>query len=112
MGIQFDWSISIGNILSAAIVIGGWFYAFFQLKSDVRIVRHDMKNVMLRQEFLGDSFNQISTVLQTIAVQDEKFKSVHHRLDTIDDDIRDIQRGEGFKKEVSGEYTRHGKVKS
>ena len=109
--VQFDWTISIANILTAAFVIGGWFYAFFQLKSDVRIVKHDMKNIMLRQELHSESLTQLTQILTKVAVQEERFNHLERRIEASETDIRDIQNGVGFRSEnISGEYTRHGKI--
>lgn len=111
-GIQFDWTISIGNILTAAAVVGGWLYAFFQLKGDVRIIKHDMKTLDFRQGIVQSSLTQLTEILTKVAVQEERFNSFEHRIEVSEADIRDLQNGVGFKTEnVSGEYTRHGKVK-
>lgn len=111
MGIAFDWTISIGNIGAAIVVMGGWLYAFFQLKSDVRLVKHDMKSIMFRQDIQNESLTQLTALLTKVAVQEERFNSVEHRIETAENDIRELQHGKGYViQEVSGEYTRQGKV--
>lgn len=110
-GISFDWTISVGNIGTAVLVIGGWFYAFFQLKGDVRVIKHDMKTLDAKQTIYNESVTQLTSILTRVAVQDERFNSLEHRVEVSEADIRDIQHGKGFVSEaIAGEYTRHGKI--
>lgn len=109
--VNFDWTISVGNILTATLVIGGWFYAFFQLKGDVRIIKHDMKTLDFRQGIVQSSLEQLTNILTKVAVQEERFNSFEHRMEVSEKDIRDLQHGKGFVAEsLTGEYTKHGKV--
>lgn len=103
--LAFDWTISVGNLLTAGLVIGGWFYAFFQLKGDVRVVRHDMSTIKQRQEGFNESLSQLTAILTKLAVQEE-------RLSGMQEDIRDLRKGKGWiTEEITGEYSRHGKLK-
>lgn len=110
--ISFDWSISIGHVFTAIIFIGGWIIAFTKLQGEVRIVKHDMKNIIYRQELMTETIRVVGEILTKVAVQDERFNSLEHRVESNEDDIRDMQHGKGFvSEELRGEYTRHGKVK-
>lgn len=109
--LAFDWTISVGNLITAGVVVGGWFYAFFQLKGDVRIVRHDMATIKQRQEGFNEALSQLTAILTKVAVQEERFASQEHRIEVCEQDVRDLQSGIGFKeREVSGEYMKRGKV--
>ena len=116
-GITFDWTISIGQIAMAIVFVGGWVIAFIKLQgrteTEFRIIKHDIKSIMQRQENLGESFSSLTSILTKVAVQDERLNSFDHRIDNVEQDIRDMQRGIGFKeREITGEYSRHGKIKS
>lgn len=107
----FDWTVSVGNLLSAAIVIGGWFYAFFKLQGDVRIIKHDQKQTDTKVNLINDNINTLTSILTKVAVQEERFISFGHRIEVSEQDIRDLQNGIGFKTErMTGEYSRHGKI--
>lgn len=111
-GISFDWTISVGNIGTAILVIGGWFYAFFQLKGDVRIIKHDQKSTDTKIDTISASLTALTSILTRVAVQDERLNSFEHRIETAEADVRDLQHGKGFvSEELRGEYTRHAKVK-
>lgn len=92
-------------------MIAVWVHGYYSLKGDVRILKHDINNVSLRQGFLDEHFSQLTSVLQTLAVQEERFKGVEHRTSSNEQDIRDLQNGIGYNTErISGEYGRHGKI--
>lgn len=78
------------------MLIGGGFYAFFNLKTDVRIIRHDQKNAELRIEVMSESMQMLTTILTKVAVQDERFNSVTSRIDGMEEDIREMKHWKGF----------------
>ncbi len=84
-----DWTISIGNIITMALAAIGAIGAFYALRADIRILRHDMKNVQTRQEALGETMESISSTLTTVAVQNE-------RLNQLSKTIEEMRHGQGF----------------
>lgn len=73
--------------LGAYLVIGTVFVVM--IKSDIRVVRHDMKNLHTRQDALNLGFTQLTTILTQVAVQDQRIKA-------IEDDIRELRHGKGY----------------
>lgn len=62
------------------------------LKADIRILRHDMANLTVRQDALNEAFQQLTGILTQVAVQDTRIKA-------IEDDIRELRHGKGYIKD-------------
>lgn len=88
---MIDWSVSVGNILTMITIVAGSLAAFFSVKSDVRVIKHDMNNLAQRQEIVSESLAQITTILVTLAGQEERIKG-------LENDFRDLRHGKGFIK--------------
>jgi hypothetical protein len=72
----------------AAYLIGAAIFVAM-LKADIRILRHDVRNLSIRQDALNDAFSQLTNVLTQVAVQDARIKA-------IEDDVRELRHGDGF----------------
>lgn len=86
---MIDWTVSVGNLLQMLAMLGGGMWIFFQLRADVRVLKHDVGNVRERQNILNEAFTQLGSVLTKVAVQDE-------RLNAIAQDINELRHGQGF----------------
>jgi hypothetical protein len=86
---MIDPTISVGNLLQMLMMVGGGLWVFFQLRADVRIVKHDMSNIKERQTILNEAFTQLGTVLTKVAVQDE-------RMNAMAKQIEEMRHGQGF----------------
>jgi len=107
----FDWSISVANLLAMGTIIVTCILAFQNLKSEVRIVKHDQKATDFKINIVTESLTQLTSILTRVAVQDERFNSFEHRIEVNEEDIRDLQNGVGFKTEkITGEYLKQGRV--
>lgn len=84
-----DWTISVGNLLQIVAFLVAGIGGFFALRGDIRILRHDMKNVQQEQIALGENLQQLTTVLTTLAVQGS-------RLDRAEESIKELRHGQGF----------------
>ncbi len=84
-----DWTVSVGNLLQIAAFLVAGIGAFFALRADIRILRHDMKTVQLRQEALADTMAAVSATMTTVAVQGA-------RLDRAEETIKELRHGQGF----------------
>lgn len=69
-------------ILGAAIFVA-------MLKADIRILRHDMRNLSVRQDALAEGFKSLTDILTKVAVQDQRIKA-------IEDDVRELRHGRGY----------------
>ena len=86
---MIDWTISIGSLLQIGAFLAAGVGAFFALRSDIRILRHDMKNVQQEQIALGENLAQLTNVMTTLAVQQV-------RLDRAEKTIDEMRHGQGF----------------
>ena len=87
------------------------------IKADVKVLKAQMDGlgkvikvqtdgIAENLKILNNSFSQLSEVLSRSAVQDS-------RLTRVEEDIRELRHGRGFvQREIDGEYTTRGKVKS
>jgi hypothetical protein len=84
-----DWTISLGNLLQigAFVVVG--IGAFFAVRSDIRVLRHDVQKIDLRQDGLQTTLTNMSTVLTTVAVQDTRLTMAEKTID-------ELRHGQGF----------------
>lgn len=87
--LAFDWTISLGNVLTIVAAIGALTTAWFALRMDVRILRHDLRNTDLRVEAISETMNAIQNLLVKVAVQDE-------RINALDNRVNDLAHGKGF----------------
>ena len=72
----------------AAYLIGAAIFVAM-LKADIRVLRHDVRNLSLRQDALNEAFKQLTEILTTVATQDIRIKA-------IEDDIRELKHGRGY----------------
>lgn len=88
-GITFDWTVSVGNVLTIISAAGILIGLYFSIRSDIRILRHDFKNMDHKQNILGEAFTQLTSILKTVAVQDE-------RINQHTKDIDELKHGKGY----------------
>lgn len=76
------------QIIQIVLYFVGMAVFVIMLKADVRILRHDMATVKLRQDALNESLGVLTTVMTRVAVQDARMKSM-------EDSISELRRGRG-----------------
>ena len=81
---------TILQIVQVVAYLGGATLFVAMLKADMRVLRHDIIALQQQQNILGNAMNTMSQTMTQVAVQNE-------RINHIEEDIRDMQRGEGFK---------------
>lgn len=59
------------------------------IKSDVRIIRHDLRHLEEKQSMLNEAFSQLGKILTEVAVQDARLHMLEKSLD-------EIRHGQGF----------------
>jgi hypothetical protein len=81
-----NWHL-IELLLVVGSVAGGW----FAMRADIRVVQHDMENVIMRQDAIAETMKTLSDLMTTVAVQDQ-------RINRVEDDIVDLKHGRGLVK--------------
>lgn len=84
-----NWNISIGDIALVLTMMGGATAMFFGVKSDVRVVKHDLRSLNDKVALMGVAWGKLGDVLTQVAVQD-------NRLNRIEDDVRELRHGDGM----------------
>jgi hypothetical protein len=87
--IMIDWTISVGNLLQVVAFLVVGIGAFFALRTDIRILRHDMKSIQVVQDAQAETMANISSALATLAVQGE-------RLNQLSKTVDEMRHGQGF----------------
>ena len=89
-----DYSITVGNLVEIASIIGGGILVMITLRSDVANMKTEMKGIQAEVKKIGD-------VLITQADQ-------NRRILHLEEDLRELKHGEGFVRGPRGinrEYT-------
>lgn len=98
---MIEWSIRAGDLLTILAFLGGGVAAYFALKGDVRILKHDFASMKLSVELLSSAMKGFSDVLVKLAVTET-------RMAAMEEDVRELRHGRGFirgnRSSVDGEY--------
>jgi hypothetical protein len=86
---MIDWTISLGNLLQIGSFLAVGIGAFYAVRSDLRVLRHDVKALGDRQDGMQAALTNISTVLTTVAVQDVRLAMVEKTID-------ELRHGQGY----------------
>jgi len=87
-----EYSITVGSLLQSALLIAAATAAFYALKGDVNVLKHDVRNIQDNQKAMTEAFTQLEKILTQVAVQDT-------RIHTIEKKVDELSHGQGFIKE-------------
>lgn len=93
---MIDPTVSVGNLIQIVVIVMGGVSVFFALRSDVRVIRHDMNNLRERQDALSEAFKQLGDILAKVAVQDERLIGWERRIQSVERTIDELRHGQGF----------------
>jgi hypothetical protein len=83
-----DLSAALQIAQVAAYVVGAAIFVLM-LRADIRVLRHDMASMKLRQDALNEAFTSLTTILTQVAVQD-------NRINRIESDVSELRHGDGY----------------
>lgn len=86
---MIEWSVRLGDILVISAMLVAVTGAYYTLKSDVRVLRHDFNSMKTAVDLMSSAMRSFSDVLTKIAVQET-------RVDRIEEDVKDLRHGRGF----------------
>lgn len=86
---MIDWTITVGNLLQVAAFLIAGVGAFFALRGDIRILRHDMRSIQLVQEAHAETMTHVATTLTTVATQAIQ---INQLIKTVDE----MRHGQGY----------------
>lgn len=85
---QIDWPIVV-NLLQVVSILGAWIWMFLSMRSEIRILRHDIKGLEKAQILLNEAFTQLGSILTAVAVQDTRLAMLEKHID-------ELRHGQGF----------------
>lgn len=86
---MIDYTITIGNIVEIAAIIGGGALFAISLRNDVSGLK---KNTMAMQE----EIKGLSAIVTKMAVAENRLDNADTRITNVEQDIRELRHGEGF----------------
>jgi hypothetical protein len=99
--VTFDPSVSLGAILNAAVLLVGFVGAFVRIGGRIDLLAQRLKSV---EETLKDTRD----FEKRLTINEERITNHGRSITTVQQDISDLRRGEGFIKGnrsgVDGEY--------
>lgn len=84
-----EYTISIGSLVQSLLLISAAVAAFYALKGDVNVLKHDIKHIQETQKAMTEAFTQLSKVLTQVAVQDSRIGMIERKVD-------ELSHGKGF----------------
>lgn len=87
-----EYSITVGSLLQSALLIAAATAAFYTLKGDVNVLKHDVRNIQDNQKAMTEAFTQLEKILTQVAVQDTRIHMIEKKVD-------ELSHGQGFIKE-------------
>ena len=86
----WDWvGANFSNILTTVVMAVTVISVFFGMKSEVRIIRHDVRNIEKQLEHLSEALSKLGAILTQVAVQD-------NRLNMLEKAIDELRHGKGY----------------
>lgn len=88
---MIDWTINFGHVITIGAIVGGLVSAHYAQKVQLAAMRVDINNLREQQGVLNAAFEQLSSILTKVAVQDT-------RINRIEVDIGELRHGKGYIK--------------
>lgn len=89
---MLDWfGANFSNIITTIVMAVTVISVFFGMKSEVRIIRHDVRNIEKQLEHLSEALSSLGRILTQVAVQDSRLNMIEKNLD-------ELRHGKGFVK--------------
>lgn len=87
--VAFDFTITLGNLVETATLVGGGFLMAMRTGGDIRVMKNDMRHLNEQVKTLNVAFEGLSTAMTRLAVQEE-------RLAGLQSQINDLRYGRGY----------------
>lgn len=77
---MLDWTFTIGNVIEISVIVGGGLWTLITMRFNLRMLRHDLKNMELRQQVISD-------------LAKEQHRAFEDNVDRLRSEIGEIGRG-------------------
>lgn len=80
---MFEFTITLGNILTIVSVVGAVMTFIWTMRGDINIVKNDIRYLQESQKALTEAFSQLGKILTSVAVQDTRLNMIEKKLDEL-----------------------------
>lgn len=96
LGMSIDYTITVGNIIEIAAIIGGGMLVLITLKTDVGALK--IGAAALKQELssMQVEIKKLSEILIDLAGIRGELRELRTRVTTSEQDVRELRHGDGF----------------
>lgn len=78
-----EYTITIGSILQTVVYTAAAVAFFYAMRTDINILKHDMRNLQENQRAMTEAFSQLGRILTSIAVQDNRIVMLEKYIDEL-----------------------------
>lgn len=78
-----EYTITIGSILQTVVYTAAAVAFFYAMRTDINILKHDMRNLQSSQHAMTEALSQLGRVLTQVAVQDARLVMLENRIDEL-----------------------------
>lgn len=96
VGLTFDSTITIGNIVETLSVAIGGFLVIVRMGGDIRVMKADMSHLKGTVSALTSAFDKLGTILTQVAVQDTRLAGLAEDNRRLETRIDELAHGRGF----------------
>lgn len=104
----FDPTITVGALLIIVSQIGSMFWFVARMDKRIDLLSLNVENLAKRVDAQGDSIKEYTKIGERFAVLEGRVSNNGSMMTTIQRDISDLRRGDGFiqghRRSVDGEY--------
>lgn len=91
-----NYTISIGNLIQIAAIIGGGLLVLVTLKNDVKSLKDGAKNLKLDLGQMQLEIKKLGDILVNLADIRGEIRVLDTRVTAAEQDIREMRHGDGF----------------
>ncbi len=88
----FDWTVSLGNLISLVGFIGVGLSMFYGMRADIRLLNARIVNVEGDLNKIDQTLQQIVKVFVEVARQDERMSSMDRRMNDLSNRLLACER--------------------
>ncbi|MDB6086567.1 MAG: hypothetical protein JWN43_4448 [Gammaproteobacteria bacterium] len=97
-----DYTITIGNIIEIGSIIGGGLAVLWTLKADVNTLKSGAETLKNNLAAMQAEIKKLGDILVSLADMRGEIKVLNTRVTAAEQDIRELQHGDGFVKGPRG----------
>lgn len=91
-----DYTISVGNLIQIAAIIGGGVLVLITLKNDVKSLKDGATNLKGDLQQMQAEIKKLGDILIKLADLRGEIRVLDTRLTAAEQDVRELQHGRGF----------------